>query len=43
MEKEHEMYVRSHNEDEIKNGLDADSLGKLVLVNKINDQDYFRV
>lgn len=40
MEKEHEMYVRSHNEDEIKNGLDADSLGKLVLVNKINDQEH---
>lgn len=40
MVKEHEMYVRSHNEDEIRNGVDADSLGKFVLVNKINDQEY---
>lgn len=36
MKKEHEMFVRSHTEDEI----DEDSLGKLVLVNKINDQEY---
>lgn len=40
MEKEHEMYVRSHNEDEIRNGIDADSLGKLVLVNKITGQEH---
>ena len=40
MEKEHEMYVRSHSEDEMKNGIDADSLGKLVLVNKINEKEY---
>lgn len=37
---EHEMYVRSHNEDEIRNGIDADSLGKLVLVNKYTDKEY---
>lgn len=37
---EHEMYVRSHNEDEIRNGIDADSLGKLVLVNKYTDKEF---
>lgn len=36
MKNEHEMFVRSHTDDEI----DEDSLGKLVLVNKINEQEY---
>ena len=40
MEKEHEMYVRSHSENEMENGIDADSLGKLVLVNKVNEKEY---
>lgn len=40
MEKEHEMFVRSHSKNEVENGIDADSLGKLVLVNKLNGHEY---
>ena len=36
MKKEHEMYVRSHSYD----GFDEDSMGQVVLVNGINDQEY---